>query len=274
MLDHRPLCLLLPAVLALPAHAGAMASLELRVDGEVVFSTPLKGETNLNGYQVFAGSAAGDDWSLSYALESNGDPSADAAWVDGTLTLLNTSGASREFNLVVDVPVCPGVSGPTLLDGSVDLSVEADDDGALLYCPGGSSVYTVRADGAALASLLAGPFMLTASGAGSMSTDEAIRPVPGPVTVQVSVGLALSFRLSSGDFTELQCGFGVQPESGASFVACGGSSADLDGDGTVGVSDLIVMLSSWGDCSGCPADLDHDDRVAFTDVVILLNAWN
>lgn len=52
--------------------------------------------------------------------------------------------------------------------------------------------------------------------------------------------------------------------------------ADLDGDGTVGVTDLLQVLAAWGpcvDCSSCPADLDGDCEVGVTDLLMQLAAW-
>ncbi|MEE9131888.1 MAG: hypothetical protein V3T84_17895 [Phycisphaerales bacterium] len=51
---------------------------------------------------------------------------------------------------------------------------------------------------------------------------------------------------------------------------------DLDGDGTVGASDLLILLVNWGpcaDCSDCPADLNGDCTVGATDLLILLSNW-
>ena len=52
---------------------------------------------------------------------------------------------------------------------------------------------------------------------------------------------------------------------------------DLDGDGAVGVIDLLILLTEWGPCPGqpepCPADLDNDGAVGIGDLLILLAAW-
>lgn len=48
---------------------------------------------------------------------------------------------------------------------------------------------------------------------------------------------------------------------------------DLDGDGTVGVTDLLQLLGVWGPCPGCPEDLDGDGTVGVTDLLILLATW-
>ena len=52
---------------------------------------------------------------------------------------------------------------------------------------------------------------------------------------------------------------------------------DIDGDGVVGITDFLIMLSAWGDCplppAQCPADLDLDGTVGVTDLLILLANW-
>ena len=51
---------------------------------------------------------------------------------------------------------------------------------------------------------------------------------------------------------------------------------DLDGDGSVGVKDLLILLGDWGpcaDCKDCLADLDDDCAVGVKDLLILLGNW-
>ena len=51
--------------------------------------------------------------------------------------------------------------------------------------------------------------------------------------------------------------------------------ADLNGDGSVDLTDLIQLLAAWGDCAGpCVADLDGDGSVGFNDVLLLLAVWS
>ncbi len=49
--------------------------------------------------------------------------------------------------------------------------------------------------------------------------------------------------------------------------------ADLDGDGTVGASDLLSLLVQWGDDPGGPPDFDGDGTVGSSDLLILLANW-
>ncbi len=52
---------------------------------------------------------------------------------------------------------------------------------------------------------------------------------------------------------------------------------DLDGDGVVGILDLLILLSNWGPCpdppAPCPADLDGDGNVGILDLLALLANW-
>ncbi|MEE8153532.1 MAG: integrin alpha [Phycisphaerales bacterium] len=48
---------------------------------------------------------------------------------------------------------------------------------------------------------------------------------------------------------------------------------DLDGSGSVGASDLLALLVSWGPCKGCPADFNGDGNVGASDLLALLANW-
>ena len=52
--------------------------------------------------------------------------------------------------------------------------------------------------------------------------------------------------------------------------------ADLNGDGSVGVADLLGLLISWGPCAKgcCLADLDLDGAVGYLDLSLLLANWD
>ena len=50
---------------------------------------------------------------------------------------------------------------------------------------------------------------------------------------------------------------------------------DLNGDGTVGVGDLLALFAVWGPCPGlpCPGDLNGDGTVGVGDLLILFANW-
>ncbi len=50
--------------------------------------------------------------------------------------------------------------------------------------------------------------------------------------------------------------------------------ADLNGDGVVGILDLLGVLAAWGDAdNNCLADLDIDGEVGIFDLLTLLGSW-
>jgi hypothetical protein len=52
--------------------------------------------------------------------------------------------------------------------------------------------------------------------------------------------------------------------------------ADLDGDGSVGIVDFLLLLNNWGpcdDCGACLGDLDGDCTVGVADFLGLLEEW-
>ena len=63
-------------------------------------------------------------------------------------------------------------------------------------------------------------------------------------------------------------------------TGCGpGPPGDLDGDGIVGVQDLLMLLGQWGPCPdpcppSCTADLDGDCLVGTTDLLVMLGSWS
>ena len=53
---------------------------------------------------------------------------------------------------------------------------------------------------------------------------------------------------------------------------------DIDGDGVVGVTDLLLLLRAWGPCTPtqeqeCLADLDEDGTVSVSDLLTILANW-
>ncbi len=49
---------------------------------------------------------------------------------------------------------------------------------------------------------------------------------------------------------------------------------DLDVDGVVGITDFLILLSSWGPCAKCQADFDGDGAVGIVDMLALLAQWD
>ena len=48
---------------------------------------------------------------------------------------------------------------------------------------------------------------------------------------------------------------------------------DVNGDGVVNVSDLLMVISAWGSCTDCPEDLNGDGEVNVSDLLLILSYW-
>ena len=98
------------------------------------------------------------------------------------------------------------------------------------------------------------------------------------VTQEVVVALDLD-DLSPGDLVELV----VSGEflNGTPFVASDCVRlvplGDMDGDGLVGIADLLRLLAEWGQCgptAECSADYNGDAMVGVVDLLIMLGNWS
>ncbi len=63
----------------------------------------------------------------------------------------------------------------------------------------------------------------------------------------------------------------------AALIEAHKTIVDLDGDGTIGISDFLILLGIWGPCpdpeSSCEGDFDNDANVGITDFLLLLSYW-
>ena len=50
-------------------------------------------------------------------------------------------------------------------------------------------------------------------------------------------------------------------------------AADVTGDGTIAVADLVAVIADWGACRGCAADVDDNGVVDVSDLVLVLTNW-
>ena len=49
---------------------------------------------------------------------------------------------------------------------------------------------------------------------------------------------------------------------------------DVNGDGVVGVNDILAVISAWGECDGCSEDLNNDGYVNVNDLLEVIGHWS
>jgi len=63
----------------------------------------------------------------------------------------------------------------------------------------------------------------------------------------------------------------------AALIEAHKTIVDLDGNGTIGIGDMLILLAAWGHCPdlpvSCEGDFDDDANVGITDFLILLGYW-
>ncbi len=92
------------------------------------------------------------------------------------------------------------------------------------------------------------------------------------------LGISVSINdgnIVAGAFSAHNTSVGVRPGAAYYFgpICPNFCPWDLDGNGSVGASDLLSLLVSWGPCKGCPADFDGNGSVDESDLVALLANW-
>lgn len=53
-----------------------------------------------------------------------------------------------------------------------------------------------------------------------------------------------------------------------------GCLGDVNSDGSVGVGDLLAVITAWGPCERCAADLDHNGMVNVADLLLVITNWS
>lgn len=95
----------------------------------------------------------------------------------------------------------------------------------------------------------------------------------GSPSINDNGDIAFNAGLTPHDDDQIEWGSGVfiayaQPEEDI--------VGDLNDDGTVNVSDMLLLLGDWGECprgDQCPADLNDDGSINVSDLLLLLGNW-
>lgn len=111
-----------------------------------------------------------------------------------------------------------------------------------------------------------------------MGLPNGLPATPGD-TLEITVkGEGESVGLTGPGFTTLELAVAADEEaamilSEESVTLLDLCPADLNGDDTVNVIDLLAMLTAWGPNAGHPADLNGDGTVNVLDLLMMLTAW-
>jgi hypothetical protein len=93
----------------------------------------------------------------------------------------------------------------------------------------------------------------------------------------IGIGALVAVSLSAGAGqppSDKQINAWIDAMGTDTWGICTGCPEDINGDGLVGVFDLLLILSAWGICPGCPEDINGDGVVDLNDLLRLLAARN
>jgi hypothetical protein len=142
-----------------------------------------------------------------------------------------------EFGLTTTSHVLPGISQ---ING-----LHRFNDGTLLVSTGGQTVLFEQTDGSEWKELY----------------DEKLTGLPSSGALSVTQS---RFVWDESD--------GVDPEADVHLPAdrC---LVDFDGDGKVGILEVLGVIDAWGTCSTCAEDVTMDGRVGIADLLAVIDAW-
>ncbi len=247
-----------PGALAgkLLAPAPDFVGLELAIESNTATTITVLGDFALLGFPGFA--YAINDYRL-----LSGSPSVDAG--DNSAVSMGSSDLDGNPRVVddPDSPDCPQNPGecgtPPIVDmGPYELQPE----------PPGPPCFEVVSEEVACNPGASG-FTYTAQGTDSCT----------------GALMTVSFTGSGGAVGEMLCatiiiqggdgGFCCTTQLCAMVPDCapGAAPRDIDGDGAVGMTDLLALLARWGTDPQGPPDFDGDGIVGITDLLELLEGW-
>lgn len=233
------------------------------------------------GFYHFVGEYVDPDnrWTIKWNYWVDPNPLEGDAAILGMAEVLNTSGEEGDFRIMVDVPLCPAIEGPSLLGAFVVVRINTNEEGGMMTDLNQESVWAVMADGEEARTVFDSPFLLGSSGQGNASLTSSFgAPFPAELGLPIheSAGLRHQFSMTDGDTAKITTSLYIGSETGH-FTACSDNdypNGDVNQDGNVDALDLLILLSSWGYCPGCDADLDGDGWVGGNDLMIVLSNWD
>lgn len=250
-------------------------TLSVSIDGAVAYVATLFDLGGPVGQQHYQGTVLGpaNKWRLTWDILVDADPS-ELFLVSSEIAMLNRLGSEKEFDLRLDVPICPEIAGPTTIGGSTVIKLTTDQEGGRVRNGSSSAIWYTLVGGQRVASLLWSPFLMQISGSGTaMTSDDFGLPLPSAPGFGSggSLGIEHTFKCTHADTVRFTSEYALTADLDA-LVPCG-ELGDFDGDGLVTNDDIEILVENWGDCPAtgdCPWDLNGDGIVDLEDLTILL----
>ncbi|MCA9291063.1 MAG: hypothetical protein KDA25_08040, partial [Phycisphaerales bacterium] len=263
------------------AEPGQTATLVIQVNGEAPVAFDLPGLVNDSDDGVdfvgdFVDPAGGWQlgWNLSAFVNANGDDV-----INGAFTAVNQGTAEMEIFFRIDVPFCPLVTDGSLIGGLTQIQMQTNGNGGAVSSGSGPALWTGRLDGETAKQLFVAPYVMSASGASSMSTYSMFgNPFPsaaGPRMLDKAT-VEYDFRLTDGDQVTVTTNyiFGVDPDAAIVDMPENPCASDLNRDGRIDQLDLVAVFNDWGLIGGCRAsDIDGNGIVGEGDTAAILASW-
>lgn len=171
--------------------------------------TPAGSSTKTENMYHYAGQYSGEGWLFEFDINADPDPA-----VFSTVNVTNVSGVTQVFSVMTLLPIAPAITPTSVMGGSSQGGLTADDTAGVLAALPGGAMYRAMIDGATVASLFAAPSSVAAGAFGSNSTGGAsfgnpIPSAPGPQAL-ASIAILHEFTLTPGDRATFTSSFVVQ----------------------------------------------------------------
>lgn len=190
------------------------------------------------------------------------------AWTEGVVVVAAAGNTGTDEPILMPAGLGEAIAVTATDAEDIKASTASWGEHIALTAPGVAVVATFPggayrgADGTSLATALA---------SGAAARIRGLRPTWSPDAV--SDALADSATDIDHVNPDYAGGLGRGRLDVASALAALVAPADVNGDGVIGLADLIAVLAAWGPCEACPADVDGDGEVSFADLTTVLAAW-
>ncbi|MCA9286512.1 MAG: hypothetical protein KDA22_14910 [Phycisphaerales bacterium] len=221
---------LLPLGLLATSAEAQEAKVTIKVNGVEAPSVVTLGELAANGNMTFLGSTADPSglWSATWSYSADLNPENNAV-ISGSMSMLNSSSVTNDYEILVEFPVCPVIANASSMSGMVNITLVMDANGGKITAEQGDAVYRVLADDAIAVQQFYGPFQMSGSAASTASTNSTFglgSPVATPA-IGSDATLRYKYQMTSGDKANIITMLNIMADP-ANLVPCDSGSDGSD----------------------------------------------